>query len=48
MTDPWDDDEQRAPRQFGWGCLAALIIGSVTTLVAIVIVIRVIAATYPW
>jgi hypothetical protein len=49
MTDPWaDDGGDRPPRQLGWGCLAAMIIGSVATLVAAVIVIRVIASTFPW
>jgi hypothetical protein len=48
MTEPWDDDGERPPRQLGWGCLAVVIIGSVTTLIAVVIVLRVIASTYPW
>ena len=45
---PWDDDEARPPRQLGWGCLAAVIIGSVTSVVALILVVRVIADTFPW
>ncbi len=45
---PLDDDEAQPPRQLGWGCLAAVIIGSVTSVVALILVARVIAATYPW
>jgi hypothetical protein len=47
-VNPWDDDGERPPRELGWGCLAAVIIGSVTSVIAVVIIIRVIAATYPW
>jgi hypothetical protein len=47
-VDPWSDDEARPPRQMGWGCLAAVIIGSVTTVVALVIVLKVIVDTFPW
>jgi hypothetical protein len=46
MTDPWDDDGAPPPRQFGWGCLAAVIIASIATVVALVIVIQVIAAAF--
>jgi hypothetical protein len=46
--DPWRADGDRPPRQLGWGCLAAVIIGSVTALVALVLVLRVVASTYPW
>jgi hypothetical protein len=45
---PWDEDESRRPRQVGWGCLAAVIIGSITTIVAVVIVLKVVASTFPW
>jgi 3-methyladenine DNA glycosylase/8-oxoguanine DNA glycosylase len=45
---PWDDDGERPPRQAGWGCLVAAIIGSVTTVIAAVIVINLVASTYPW
>jgi len=45
---PWDDDEAQRPRQMGWGCLAAVIIGSVTTIVAVVIVLKVVTSTFPW
>jgi hypothetical protein len=43
--DPWNDDEQ-PPRQASWGCLAAAIIGSVTTVIVLVIVINLIASTF--
>jgi hypothetical protein len=45
VTDPWDDGGEQAPRRLGWGCLAAVIIGSVTTLIVLVIVIHTIAST---
>ena len=45
---PWDDDEAQRPRRMGWGCLAAVIIGSITTIVAVVIVLKVVASTLPW
>jgi hypothetical protein len=47
-VDPWSDDGAQPPRKPGWGCLAAVIIGSVTTVVALVIVLKVIADTFPW
>lgn len=45
---PWNDDAAGAPRKLGWGCLAAVIIGSVTTVIALVIVLNVISSTLPW
>lgn len=45
--DPWSDDAP-PPRQASWGCLVAAIIGSVTTVIAVVIVLKLIASTFPW
>ncbi len=47
-VDPWSDDEAPPPRQIGWGCLSAVIIGSLTTVVALVIILKVVADTFPW
>lgn len=43
-VDPWNDDTDPPPRIAGWGCLAATIIGSVTTVIALIIVCKVAAS----
>jgi hypothetical protein len=45
--DPWGDDD-RPPRQASWGCLVAAIIGSVSTIIVVVIVLKTVADTFPW
>lgn len=46
-VDPWDESDERAPRQAGWGCAIAAIIGSITTVIVIVLVIRLVASLAP-
>jgi hypothetical protein len=46
-VNPWDDNAP-PPRQASWGCLAAVIIGSIATVIAVVIVCNVIGSTFPW
>lgn len=38
-TDPWSDEDRPPPRS-NWGCAIAAIIGSVATVIAIIIVFR--------
>jgi hypothetical protein len=47
-VDPWSDDDAKPPRQPGWGCLAAVIIASATSVIAVVLVLKMIASTFPW
>jgi len=48
VTDPWDEDDRPPPRRLGWGCLLAVIITSVACVVAAIMVLRVVASTFPW
>jgi hypothetical protein len=45
-VDPWSEDEAKPPRQPGWGCLVAVVIASATSIIALVLVLKVIVATF--
>jgi hypothetical protein len=43
----WDEkDDERAPRQFGWGCAIAAIIGAATAIIAFIIVLNTVASVF--
>lgn len=43
----WDEkDDERAPRQFGWGCAAAAIIGAAAAIIAFVIMLKTVASVF--
>ncbi len=46
VTEPWSDDEPDVPppRRPGWGCLAAVIVAGIGTVIAAIFAARLIAA----